>query len=135
MPRPLFALALLPLLAACGDKDDDSGGSDGSVGSDLNCTTEARVSVTATVETDGGAAVPDATVTWSVDGGAAQGCEAWPESPDYACGFEVAGAITVVASADGFETASEVVEVPADACHVVSQTVTLVLSPLVGSER
>jgi len=124
-----LALTLIPLLAACGDKDDDSGGGD------LSCTTEARVSVMVSLEASDGAAVGDATVTYAAGASDALPCEAWPDVPDYACGFEVAGEVTVTAVADGFSPVSETVDVPADACHVQTQDLTLVLVPSESDRR
>jgi hypothetical protein len=131
MPRILLAVALIPLLAACGDKDDDSGFPD----DDLSCTTEARVSVMVTLEASDGAAIQDATVTYAAAGSDDLPCEAWPEEPAYACGFEVEGEVTVTAVADGFSRVSETVDVPADRCHVETQDLSLVLVPSAPERR
>ena len=118
-------LLLLPaLLLACGDKDDDSGGGD------VGCTTEARVRVMVTVEGEGGRLPEDLAVTWSTPDSDLNPCEPWPGSPEYACGFEQAGPITVTASGRYYRTASQTVTVQADACHVQTESLTLVLEPV-----
>jgi len=128
---PARALTLaLPLgltLAACGDKDaEDSAGG-------IACTEEARSSVTVSLVDDAGAAIPaeaEPVVEYAVDGGAAVPCDSM-DGASFVCGYEVAGELTISASASGFAPASEVVEVPmtADGCHVESQSLTLALSP------
>lgn len=122
-----LALTLVLPLAACGDKDaEDSGGG-------VACTEEARSSVTVSLVDDAGAAIPaeaEPVVEYAVDGGAAVPCDSM-DGASFVCGYEVAGELTISASASGFAPASEVVEVPmtADGCHVESQSLTLALSP------
>lgn len=129
LKRSLFVLvASSLLLSACGGDTDDTGSSGG-----VACTTEARASVQVTVVDVMGVAVLDATVTFSVDGGAeedaecvrtaaAGGCEEW------VAGFEQAGAFVVRAeSADGAAKDEESVKVTKGECHVTTQTVTLTL--------
>lgn len=112
-------LALLPLLAACGDKDgDDSGG-------EYACTDDLRVSLSVRLRDDAGNAVSGADVTYAVDGGAAKDCEEW--GGDWACGFEEAGSLEISVVAEGFEPHSEVVQIEADQCHVISQTLDVTL--------
>ena len=97
------------------------------------CTEEARSSVTVSLVDDAGAAIPaeaEPVVEYAVDGGAAEPCDSI-DGASFVCGYEVAGELTISASASGFAPASEVVEVPmtADGCHVESQSLTLALSP------
>lgn len=112
-------LLLLSLLAGCSVPDRDGG---------VDCTTEARASVIVRVVDDAGAAVADASVRWSVpdedDGGA---CEASPDGESWTCGWERSGELTVTAEAPGRSPVEATVEVGADACHVQTEAVTLVL--------
>jgi hypothetical protein len=111
---PLLALALV----AC-DKDTDT-----DTGGEVGCTTESRASVTVTVTDAEGAEISDATLTYSVDGSAAQPCEGT------ICGEEIAGELTITASARGYSDASEIVTVEGDICHVTTEELTLALEPV-----
>jgi hypothetical protein len=125
----LAPLAALSLLVACGDKDAEDSGPGG-----VACTEEARSSVTVALVDAAGAPIPaeaEPVVEYAVDGGAAVPCDSLDGGASFVCGYEVDGALTISASATGFAPASEVVEVPMteDGCHVVSQSLTLALSP------
>ncbi len=98
------------------------------------CDTLAKASVDVEVVDAMGAPQKDAQVTFSVDdgpdepaecaaaGAAAGSCDRW------SAGFERSGTFTVKASsADGTKHASKVVEITADECHVLTQSVTLTL--------
>ena len=96
---------------------------------ELVCTDLAAVSVTVTVVDAAGAVVPDASVTFAANGGASQPCDASFEEGSFVCGYEVAGEIVVTASAPGRVDDSETVVVEMDdvGCHVVGQSVSLML--------
>lgn len=91
------------------------------------CDTMAVASVNVTVVDEAGADVPDATVVFSVDGGADQPCDDFGDT--WACGFEIAGEITVKASAPGLMGDAKTVTIVMedDGCHVAAQAVTLTL--------
>jgi hypothetical protein len=90
------------------------------------CTEEARQSLSVTVTDDAGAAVVDAAVT-ATHGGDIKTCESLDDG-SYFCDFsEVAGDFVITATKDGFVDTSESVTVDADACHVITESVTLVL--------
>ncbi len=127
---PLLA-ALLPL-AACGDKDGDSAAAD--TGEALGCTTEARSSVTVSLvapdgsnplEASGGPAVD---ATYTVDGGDTQSCEAM--GGDLVCGWEQAGHFVILVDVEGHVPEQREVTVAADECHVISQSIEIVLVEL-----
>lgn len=93
------------------------------------CTELAAVSVTANVTDDAANAINDATVTFVVDGGAEQGCD-FVGDGSYSCGFEIEGDFVITATKPGFDsaTATATVVKDADDCHVVSESVNLVLT-------
>ncbi len=93
------------------------------------CTELAAVSVTANVTDDAANAINDATVTFAVDGGAAEDCD-FVADGSYSCGVEVAGDFVITATKPGFDsaTASATVVEDADGCHVVGESVNLVLT-------
>jgi hypothetical protein len=103
-------------------------GSDGvGPGGDGACTTEARSSVTVKVVDGSGAPVTDASVTFSVDGAAAQACEGFPDG-SYACGFEVDGEFIIGVSKGGENKLQMVtVGMTPDGCHVDGKTITITL--------
>jgi hypothetical protein len=113
MHRGTLVAALAALVAAC----------DG----EPACTRLAAISVTLTVQDEAGAAIPDVTATWRAGDGAATPCEPFGQGV-FACGVEVAGEITVTASAPGHAEASRTVTVGADECHVIEEQVTLTLA-------
>jgi hypothetical protein len=115
-----FAMVSLFGLAGCGANPV--------AGPGVACTTEARSSVTAKVVDKTGAIVSDAVVTFSVDGGAAEMCETFPDGTGYVCGHERAGQFTVSAT-KGADTKTQTVTVKKtdDGCHVDSQSITITL--------
>lgn len=112
------ALAFLLLLTAC------PGGP-----TTVDCTTEARSSITLTVVDPDGADVPDATATYSVDGSADEDCESFGTG-GLACGWELAGTFEVTVTAPGFAPSSFTQVVEADECHVITESVEHTLQPL-----
>lgn len=79
------------------------------------------------IVTGSGTIVPDAMITFSVDGGPAQACENM-SGGNYVCGYEVAGSITVTATKDGMtQTQTVTIVKTADGCHVQGQTITITL--------
>jgi hypothetical protein len=114
----LLAAAITAMTAGCG------GGNQG-----VACTEEARSSVTVTVKDAAGAAVTDATVKYTVDGGEERACDApFAGSTDYVCGYEVDGKFEITATR-GAETGTASVTVTSDECHVIGQKVTITLAP------
>lgn len=110
----LVALASFGLLG-CGDEA-------------VGCTMEARSSVTVKLVDGTGAPVTDATVTFSVEGGAAEACENLLMDGSYTCGYERSGAITVTATKGAdMKTQTVTVTMTDDGCHVVGQSITLTL--------
>jgi hypothetical protein len=92
----------------------------------LACTDEERPSVEVTVVGASGEALEEVAVTWrrGEDGPEAP-CDL--VGPTWWCADEVAGELTVTASAAGHGAVSEVVTVEADACHVITEQRTLTL--------
>jgi len=119
--RIAFSIALVSLLGLAGCGTD-------SIGPDGACTTEARSSVTVKVVDMAGAFVADAVVTFTVDGGASETCELFPDGMSYTCGYERDGQITVTAT-KGADTKTQSVTVTktADGCHVEGQSITITL--------
>jgi hypothetical protein len=115
MHRIPFVVAVLAVAAAC----EPVGGRD--------CTLMAVSSVTLNVENEAGARISGSTATYSVDGGEPVACEALGGNGDFVCGWEVAGDLTITASAPGYQEASQTVTVEADECHVVTEELTLTL--------
>lgn len=117
-------VGLVPVLAAlllgCGDGNEGNNGT--------ACTEEARSSVMAKVVDGAGAAVTDAMVTYTVDGGASKTCDSVAMDGNYVCGYEEAGAFVVTAT-KGAMTATQNVTIvkTADGCHVEGQSITLTL--------
>lgn len=105
----------------------------GCVEEKIACTTEARSSVSLQVRDESGAIIPDSSLSFTVDGGAATPCESWTEG-EWACGWEQAGSFEITASAPGFEPQVLEVEVEADVCHVITEVVEVVLVPTCGEE-
>jgi hypothetical protein len=126
LPRPtaLLALALAPLLPACGYFET------------RDCTEEARASVVVTVVDAAGQPVPDAKVRFSIDGGAEEQamCNPPTSTPnattcrDWTAGWERGGSYTIKAtSADGTRSAEQQLTVTEDECHVKTEQVQLTL--------
>ena len=114
----ILALAAFAALGACGPKP-------------VICTDLAAVSITVTVIDDSGEPVFDAEVTYQPDGGDVTDCESWPGGAEatFACGYEVAGEITVRVSSPGFDPVERVVTVASDECHVIGEAVEITLTP------
>jgi hypothetical protein len=112
---PCLALALLgSSLVGCGSEASQA------------CTEEIRASVNVTVHDSNGAAVEDATVSFSVDGGASTSCQGGPQG-QYACGEEITGSFVITATR-GAATASATVTVEdEDSCHVHTEEVTITI--------
>ncbi|WP_396267225.1 hypothetical protein [Ideonella sp.] len=102
-------------LSACGGGDDEGA-----------CTAEARVSVVLSIVDDLNAPVAAADVSYRVDGGAAQTLVCGASG---ACNIanEISGVFAVSASKSGYLPASGTVTVNRDACHVITQKLTLTL--------
>jgi hypothetical protein len=128
LPRPtaLLALALAPLLSACGYLGP------------RDCTDEARSSVVVSVVDASGAAVHDAVVRFSIDGGAEEMAQCMPISgggggtpircENWIAGWERGGNYTIkVESPDGTRRAEQQLTVTEDECHVKTEQVTLTL--------
>lgn len=115
--RSLPLALLLPLIAC--DLFDPPG---------VDCTMMAAASVGVTVTDEAGAPLGDAEVVYSADGGAEQPCEDFGGG-EWVCGWEVQGEVTVTARAEGYteQSASVVVALDADGCHVVQEFVDLAL--------
>lgn len=93
---------------------------------DVDCTDIELPSVIATVESTGGEALEGVTVRWTrVAEPELAPCDA-REDGRWACGYEVPGALRVVAEAEGHAAQTMDVDVglDADACHVVTEALT-----------
>lgn len=93
----------------------------------IDCTNEARSSVSVTVEDADGEPIANATLTYSVDGGESQDCEGLLNG-NTVCGWEASGEFVITATAVGFETETATVIVESDECHVISEAVTLTMT-------
>ncbi len=113
-------MRLLPLLLLACEIDDPDNGNP--------CTDIAMASVSLSVADLDGAAVTDATVTYTVDGGEAKDCESWDDG-QYVCGWEEPGTIVVSVAKEGFVTVTETVEVGMtdDQCHVEGEVLDVTL--------
>jgi hypothetical protein len=97
-----------------------------------SCTEEALSSVGITVVDAQGARVHDAVVTFTVEGGPSRTAECWTERDDggcesYTAGLEEAGTFVITASVAGGPSASKTVVVQEDECHVIPESITIVL--------
>ncbi len=99
----------------------------------VDCTEEARSSITARVFDTSGIPVAEANVTYTADGWVDEPCESF--DGEYICGWEVAGEITVRVEAWGFQEAEKTVTVAEDECHVIGETVEFVLQPVDCTEQ
>lgn len=91
-----------------------------------NCTLEAAASVNVEVRDIDGAAVVDADVRYTVDGGDSEACDNFDDGR-YACGYEIAGEFVVTATKAGYAAAQNGVTVKDDECHVVGESLDLLL--------
>lgn len=94
----------------------------------VDCTTEARVSVTVTLTAAGGGDLSEAQVTWETADRGPEACENYGD--DWLCGWEVSGEILIRAEAQGYQAAEETVTVTEDECHVESQSIDIELQPV-----
>ncbi len=90
------------------------------------CTEVAAVSVTVNVTGNAGDAINDAIVSFTVDGGAASDCSFLADG-DYLCGTEQSGDFVITISRPGFITETATATVAADECHVIGESVAVVL--------
>jgi len=91
-----------------------------------DCTDEVRPGVVVTVVGESDEVLEDVAVTWRLgEDGPEQPCGATDDV--WWCADEVAGDLTLTASAAGHTTVSEAVTVTEDACHVITEEVTLAL--------
>lgn len=91
----------------------------------VDCTAEARVSVSVEVVDEAGADIAAEVFYDAGDG--EQPCEDWGDG-SYACGFEVGGDLLIRAQAEGYQDASETVFVDSDECHVIGESLVLELA-------
>jgi hypothetical protein len=108
----LLALAYLPLPALSGS------------GCVHECTTNIVSSVEVHVVDASGVAVPDATVTFTVDDGPSQTCPVSLVKGEFFCGEDQPGHFVITASREGTSGTGEV-DVDSDACHVLRATLTI----------
>ncbi len=123
-PAVRLATLMASFVAACGGSGQDDG---------TACTAEVRPSVIVRVSDAAGAPLAGATVTYRVDGGPQRAAVC--HEPPAACstfyaGEEVSGEFSLTAERARFQSASAVVKVERDVCHVLTQQVTLVLRPV-----
>ena len=96
---------------------------------DVDCTAIAAVSVSVSVVDDDGIHIPEATVTYLAEGAdTPEQCEEIGD--DFLCGYEVSGEILIQAEAEGYQSAEETVVVEEDECHVLGESIELVLQPV-----
>lgn len=110
-------MLLLSGLSACGGSADEG----------IACTTEARTSVLLTVVDQLNVALPGVKVIYQVNGGVAQSqlCE---PTGKCAIAFETSGIFLIMASKTGYTSASGMVTVTRDVCHVITESLSLTLS-------
>ncbi len=92
--------------------------------SDRLCTLEARTSVVVRVSYDG-ATVPDAVVSYSVDGDPFEPCEG--DGSESFCGTEDRGLFRIRVEHPGFAISESEIEVGGDACHVQTERLDVAL--------
>lgn len=95
---------------------------------DVVCTGEVVPSARVAVQAEDGSPLVDSVVTYAANGGEGVACEAGGDGT-HLCGEEEAGELVIEASAFGFQSVSAVVQVAADECHVLTEEVTLTLTP------
>lgn len=118
-------IALIALVAGCPAAIPD----------DIDCTAEARASVQITVVDTFGGKIPNAELTFRVDGGDAQPCEQLGGAGEFVCGWEQAGDITVTATAEGYFVQEAAVRVNADECHVITEQLTVTLDEIICTDE
>ncbi len=108
----------------------------------LACTTENPIvctelfafSVSATVASASGAELSEVTGTYTVDGGAETPCQDF-SGGQLVCGGEEAGHFVITVTAVGHEPQTQEVDVAADECHVISESLEFVLEPSACTEE
>lgn len=104
----------------------------GSAGEELTCTAEARSSVTLSVVDRFNVPLSGVDIRFQVDRGPVRSPVAGPPcEPAVQCAlaYEVSGVFFITASKPGYAPASASVTVGRDACHVITQPLTLTLQP------
>ena len=117
------ALASTALLTGCPPKDGPEAEDSGNRG--IDCTADARASAQIDLVDAGGAPIGGASLSWSTDEGDGS-CEEFIAG-EYVCGWEVAGAMHIVAEAEGYVSAEVDLVVEEDECHVITELLELVL--------
>lgn len=114
-----FSLLLLPAFAiACFDGPITKDGT--------ACTEMAAASVMLTVTDANDAEIPGASAEWTGPDGAAGTCDSLGNGT-FNCGYEVSGEISVTVSAEGYDDVTKSVVVDHDECHVIGESLTVVL--------
>jgi hypothetical protein len=116
--HPLALVTALSILAsvACGEEPP------------LACTDLLAYSVSVQVAATDGPEPEGTTVVFHAEDGVEVPCERFNPG-EWACGAEVAGELTVTVSAPGYLTFEQVVTVEADECHVIGESLDVVLEP------
>ena len=94
----------------------------------IGCTDIAVSSANVTVINELGDPVIGADVRFQTVDVAEQSCEEFGQDGVYTCGFEVSGALMITIVAEGFEPAQASVEVGSDACHVITEQISVTLT-------
>jgi hypothetical protein len=92
------------------------------------CTEILAYSVTVHVTSTDGAQPDGTAVVFHAEDGVEVSCENFTDGT-WACGAEVAGDLTVTVTAPGYVPVEQVVTVEADACHVIGESIDVVLEP------
>lgn len=90
------------------------------------CTESAVTSVTVDVRDAYGSPIAGATATYAEEGGSPVACEDLGGGV-FACGTEVAGHLAIHVEAPGYESFDKVLPVQEDECHVIPETLDVVL--------
>jgi hypothetical protein len=102
------------------------------------CTESAVTSVTVDVKDAYGSPIAGATATYAEEGGSPVACEDLGGGT-FACGTEVAGHLAIHVEAPGYEDFDKVLPVQEDECHVIPETLDVVLEggepPCEGAEE
>lgn len=98
-----------------------------------SCTEQAVASVQLQLRDDAGEMITDASVSFSAAGIAEEDCERIDDV--FVCGWEVEGQLDIHVEADGFEPQDFSVDVDADECHVITESITRTLEPVTCTEE
>lgn len=100
------------------------------------CTTDFRTSVTVTVASDSALPLENVVGSYTVDGGPEKPCESIADG-EFWCGGEEAGHFEITFSADNAAPVTHELDVAADECHVIGETlaVTLVADEVVCTQE